>query len=75
MLEGGGAFNGAMLEAGLANEISQVIVPAVDGGTGITGLFEVPNSRNTSVAAKLRLIKTKIMPRGVIWLRYKVRAI
>src|ERR1700756_1932846 len=35
LLEGGGVFNGAMLKAGLIDEISQVVVPVVDGGTGI----------------------------------------
>src|SRR4051812_43962069 len=39
MLQGGGTFNGAMLAAGLVDEISQVIVPAVDGGgPGVTGV-------------------------------------
>src|SRR5205814_5392989 len=32
MLEGGGTFNGAVLHGGLVDEISQVVVPVVDGG-------------------------------------------
>jgi 2,5-diamino-6-(ribosylamino)-4(3H)-pyrimidinone 5'-phosphate reductase len=32
LLEGGGLLNGAMLQAGLIDEISQLIVPIVDGG-------------------------------------------
>ena len=32
MLQGGGKFNGAMLKAGLVDEISQITVPVVDGG-------------------------------------------
>src|SRR5512140_302014 len=31
MLEGGGTFNGAMLREGLVDEISQIVVPVVDG--------------------------------------------
>jgi riboflavin biosynthesis pyrimidine reductase len=31
MLEGGGKFNGSLLRAGLVDEVSEVVVPVVDG--------------------------------------------
>lgn len=45
MLEGGGTFNGAMLKAGLVDEISQVIVPVVDGGAAVASIFDLPGKR------------------------------
>jgi riboflavin biosynthesis pyrimidine reductase len=74
MLQGGGAFNGAMLAAGLVDEISQVIVPVVDGGgPGVTGVFDTPKDEapKRSVAA-LRPISHQSQPGGVHWLRYRV---
>ena len=71
MLQGGGAFNGALLQAGLVDEISQVVVPVVDGGSGITSMFEIaPPSRHA--AAKLRPIRHRTLPGGVHWFRYRV---
>ncbi len=72
MLEGGGKFNGAMLKAGLVDEISQVIVPVVDGGVGITSFFDIPGKPPPKAAASLRLISRKELPGSVNWLRYKV---
>ena len=72
MLEGGGAFNGSMLAAGLVDEVSQVIVPIVDGGVGVTGIFDVMGDASEKVAAHLTLKSHKALPGGVTWLRYAV---
>ncbi len=40
LLEGGGHVNGSFLAAGLVDEISLLIAPAIDGGEGITGVFD-----------------------------------
>lgn len=72
MLEGGGTFNGAMLEAGLVDEISQIIVPVVDGGAGITGVFDIPGDPPRMAAAALRLQSLRKLPGGVTWFRYSV---
>jgi riboflavin biosynthesis pyrimidine reductase len=72
MLEGGGAFNGAMLRAGLVDEISQIVVPVVDGGRGITTLFDIPGDPPPKAAAALRLKSQKKLPGGVSWFRYRV---
>jgi 2,5-diamino-6-(ribosylamino)-4(3H)-pyrimidinone 5'-phosphate reductase len=71
LLQGGGAFNGAVLKAGLVDEISQVIVPLVDGGAGVTSVFEIADPAPRA-AAKLRMMKRRTLPGGVQWLRYKV---
>ena len=72
MCQGGGKFNGSMLGAGLIDEISQVVVPIVDGGVGVSSFFDVDDPRQTKAAAGLRLIWQKKLPNGVNWFRYKV---
>lgn len=72
MLEGGGKFNGAVLKARLVDEISQVIVPVVDGGVGIPGLFDIPGKPPTKAAASLRLVKHERLAGGIVWLRYRI---
>jgi 2,5-diamino-6-(ribosylamino)-4(3H)-pyrimidinone 5'-phosphate reductase len=73
MLEGGGKFNGAMLQSGLIDEISQVIVPVLDGGASVASLCDVPGRATARAAASLRTIGHRVLPGGVHWLRYRVR--
>lgn len=72
MLQGGGKFNGAMLDAGLIDEISHLTVPVADGGAGISSMFDIPGKTPAEAGAKLRLQSHKLMPGGVIWARYRV---
>ena len=72
MLEGGGTFNGEVLHAGLVDEISQVVVPVVDGGRGVTTIFDIPGDPPRKAAAALRLKSHRKLPGGVNWLRYQV---
>jgi riboflavin biosynthesis pyrimidine reductase len=72
MLEGGGTFNGAMLRDGLVDEISQIIVPIVDGGTGIPSVFDIPGDPPKKAAAALRVTSHRKLPGGINWFRYRV---
>ena len=74
MLQGGGRFNGAMLHAGLVDEISHLTVPVADGGAGISSMFDIPGPAPAKAAATLRLRSHRLMPGGVIWARYRVVA-
>ena len=74
MLQGGGKFNGAMLKAGLVDEISHVTVPVADGGAGVSSIFDIPGKASTKAAATLRLLSHKKLLGGVIWARYRVVA-
>jgi len=74
MLQGGGKFNGAMLRAGLLDEISHITVPVADGGMGISTMFDIPGDPPPKAAATLRLLSRKALPGGVTWCRYKVVA-
>ncbi len=72
MLQGGGKFNGAMLKAGLIDEISHIIVPVADGGLGVSSFFDIPGKAPPKAAATLRLLSRKALPGSVTWLRYRV---
>jgi riboflavin biosynthesis pyrimidine reductase len=72
LLEGGGTFNGAVLKAGLIDEISQVIVPVIDGGAGVTGMCDIPGKTPKSAGATLRVLSHKKLPGSVNWFRYRV---
>lgn len=72
MLQGGGKFNGAMLQAGLIDEISHITVPVADGGKGVSSFFDIPGEATRKAAATLRLLSHRQLPGGVIWARYRV---
>jgi 2,5-diamino-6-(ribosylamino)-4(3H)-pyrimidinone 5'-phosphate reductase len=74
LLEGGGLINGAMLQAGLIDEISQLIAPIVDGGGGaISGLYDLRTTPPKRAAFALKLIEQRTLKHGVQWLRYRVK--
>jgi 5-amino-6-(5-phosphoribosylamino)uracil reductase len=73
LLEGGGTFNGAVLKAGLIDEISQVIVPVIDGGKDVPGICDITGETPRKSAATLRVTQHKKLPGGVNWFRYRVR--
>lgn len=66
MLEGGGNLNGAMMKAGLVDELSLLVLPLADGTTA-TSVFE------TGVVTEMKLKKVKELPGGVLWLNYKIK--
>jgi riboflavin biosynthesis pyrimidine reductase len=74
MLQGGGKFNGAMLKAGLVDEISHITVPIADGGAGVASMFDIPGAAPAESAATLRLQSQKLLPGGALWARYRVVA-
>ncbi len=65
LLEGGGGSNGAFLRAGLIDEISLAICPAVDGATGAPSIFD-PSDKDAGVAAPIRsMTGGRGLPRGI----------
>jgi riboflavin biosynthesis pyrimidine reductase len=72
-VNGGGMTNGAFLRAGLIDEISLAIFPAVDGTRGAPCVFD--SGEGTEVAAPLRAIKlesSEVLEGGAVWLRYRI---
>lgn len=74
LLEGGGNVNGSFLAAGVVDEISLLVAPAIDGALGITGVFEVPDAAGLAGKVRLRLLESKPLDHGVVHLRYAVDA-
>jgi riboflavin biosynthesis pyrimidine reductase len=75
LLEGGGATNGAFLRAGLVDEISLVIVPAVDGVTGAPTVFDVGEDVAHPLPVRaITLQSSQVLDGGAVWLRYRVDA-
>jgi len=75
LLEGGGRANGAFLRAGLVDELSVAIMPAVDGASGASCIFDA-GSDEAGVAAPLQAMSLKscqTIDDGVVWLRYEIR--
>jgi len=73
MLEGGGHINGSLLNAGLIDEISLLILPIADGTPKSTTTFEVSDYLHKKEAAILRIIDVKKLEYDVVWLRYEVK--
>jgi len=71
MLEGGGRINGAMLRAGLVDEVSLLVAPVVDGRIGTPALFDVDE---TAVSRGLTLTSVETRAGGLLWLRYRGRS-
>jgi len=75
-VNGGGVTNGAFLRAGLIDEISVVIFPAVDGTRGSASVFDSAEDE-TGAAAPLRsmtLASSEVLECGGVWLRYRVQS-
>jgi riboflavin biosynthesis pyrimidine reductase len=70
LLEGGGSANGAFLRAGLIDEISLAICPAVDGAKGAPSIFD-SSDKDAGIAAPMMLASIEVPEGGVVWLRYR----
>jgi riboflavin biosynthesis pyrimidine reductase len=76
LVEGGGGANGAFLRAGLIDEISLAICPAVDGAKGAPSVFD-SSDKAAGVAAPIRamtLDSTEVLEGGAVWLRYRLQS-
>lgn len=72
-LQGGGIINGAMLAAGLIDELSLVMYPGIDGLTTAPSIFEYLGASDETPAAgqSLELLSADVCNHGIVWLRYK----
>ena len=72
LLEGGGTANGAFLRAGLVDEISVAIQPVVDGGKGVSSIFDQRAGEDFAPAPlrSMTLQSCQVLEGGAVWLRY-----
>lgn len=71
-VESGGTLNGALLRAGLVDEVSVLIVPTMVGGSAIRPLFRAPDLTSPEGVINLRLLQMDKLEGDSIWLRYEV---
>jgi riboflavin biosynthesis pyrimidine reductase len=70
LLEGGGAINGSFLAAGLVDELSVVVCPALDGESGADGIVAADGGLKDKV--RLSLSACTALDYGAVHLRYAV---
>ncbi|MBQ8094128.1 MAG: RibD family protein [Clostridia bacterium] len=70
LLSGGGIVDWAFLQAGLIDEISLVIPPVIDGGTGLASAFDDSPFSVGHNAAPLALKDVQRLNENCLWLRY-----
>lgn len=68
----GGRLNGALLHAGLVDEVNVVVLPALVGGRETPALFDAPPLQAGEEPVHLALLSAQVEAGGRIWLRYRV---
>jgi riboflavin biosynthesis pyrimidine reductase len=69
-----GKLGGALLRAGLVEELNVLWLPVVIGGTETPSLFESPDLGPDEQPARLSLVSSRTCAGGAVWLRYRVHA-
>lgn len=72
MLEGGGHINGSLLNEGLIDELSLLILPLADGTPKTPTTFEVSEYLKKNPATELKLKEVQQLRNDVLWLKYDV---
>ncbi len=68
----GGRLNGALLRAGLVDEVNVEFLPALIGGLATPSLFDSPELPPDGTPTQLKLISAQVQAEGRVWLRYAV---
>jgi riboflavin biosynthesis pyrimidine reductase len=71
LLEGGGAANGAMLRAGLVDELSLIIAPSVEGVPGGPTVFDIHGGSDALSKMAMVLESCQVQEGSFVWLRYR----
>lgn len=68
----GGKLNGALLRAGLVDEINIEFHPGIIGSLNAPSLFDSPDLKPDEMPVRLKLIWAQVQAAGRVWLRYEV---
>jgi 2,5-diamino-6-(ribosylamino)-4(3H)-pyrimidinone 5'-phosphate reductase len=71
-VDAGGTLIGALLRAGLVDEVSVLVEPRMIGGTSPKWLFQAPDTATDDDCLRLRLQHLERFDDDAIWLRYEV---
>jgi 2,5-diamino-6-(ribosylamino)-4(3H)-pyrimidinone 5'-phosphate reductase len=71
-VDSGGTLNGALLRAGLVDEVSILVQPQLIGGTSPSSMFQAPDLGPEGAPIEAELMASRKLKGGVVWLRYRV---
>ena len=71
-VDSGGALSGALLRAGLLNEVSVLLEPVLVGGETPRAFMRGPDPVSCADIARLRLAGVQRFDDGLVWVRYEV---
>jgi len=71
-VDSGGVLNGALLRAGLVDEVSVIFNPVLIGGTTPRSLFVAPDLDTPAGVIGLKLLQMEKLHDDFVWLRYAV---
>ena len=67
-----GKLGGALLRAGLVDEVNILVFPSIIGGFKTPSLFQSPELKSNEWPTPLQLIWAQVQNDGRVWLRYEV---
>ncbi len=68
----GGRLSGALLRAGLVDEVNVEFLPGIIGGLDTPSMFDSPALAPDEWPTRLKLISAQVQADGRVWLRYEV---
>ncbi|MBN1659207.1 MAG: RibD family protein [Anaerolineae bacterium] len=71
-VDSGGTLAGAMLRAGLVDEVSLIVAPMLTGGTSPRSIYRAPDLESADGIIPLELLHAEAVEGGHVWLRYAV---
>ena len=73
-VDSGGALSGALVRAGLVDEVSVLLEPVLVGGVTARTFLRGPDPTGPDDVVQLRLLKLEQFDDGLVWLRYDVES-
>jgi 2,5-diamino-6-(ribosylamino)-4(3H)-pyrimidinone 5'-phosphate reductase len=70
--QAGGGLNGALLRAGLVDELHVITVPALTGGLGTPSVVDGPPLTAGALPVRLRAVDVQVGAHGSVWAHYEV---